>query len=524
MPRSVYELAFTLITVFAFLSPGNALAVPVTDFVSVQPIDVCSGAAGTTTGCAPINNKSQNYQTAAVGAIGFTDAATGINITNAIWNQAGIDVTFLPAVQYPNAGSFLTVSVTNCSSDGSDCSSSQFQTLSDQASISMRDQPNPAPPLSANPTTINMFFITKLSPPASQPGTLYGLAWVGNNGVAIASNALLGLGSRVDTLAHEVGHDLDLDHTTFGAGAANNLETAGNSRTTPTSTSNALAQLAAGTADQLVAEQLNQVLLSGLINPIPNIVTQVTDPTGHGDFSVSFENEGRPNEALKTLTLTAPAGAYLEYGTFDQLDLPGDTSGITATPTYSDCMKFGRTKACQSLELAFTGTPFELNDIFDYTVAVCQLQQDKYWINESGDFNSPGDGGSRCKTVPLKDLVDALDNGTYTYQFSDGFQTTSVLSGNPVLSANSWDPDPSIPTQIYNQTLLYDADIGKPPCTPTDGACPGLDLEDASPIDEGTLVPEPASGLILAAGLFALSAAGRGRAKTSPAAIRNRPS
>lgn len=512
MPRLAYTLSLLLLSATA-VAPKTAVAVPVTDFVTIQPIDVCATA---TQGCAPINNLTnpvthQAGQTVLSNPgtvqIGFIDTSTGSNVTNAIWNQIGISVTFLPVVQDVNPAA-TTISVTSCAANGTDCQSPAFETLSDQSSISAGNAPSPSPPLSANPTTINMFFINKLTPPSSQPGTLFGLSWVNANGIAIASNALVGAGARVDTVGHEVGHVLDLDHTTFGAGAANNLLTAGASRTIPTSTSNALTQLMAGTADQLLAAQLNQVLLSGFISPIPNIVTQVTDPTHVGDFSVNFENAGRLNELLKTLTLAAPTGTYLEYGTFKQLTEPGDTSGISATPSFSNCTKFGKTKGCQTIELSFTGTPFVFGDNFDYTISVCQ--SDGWGV----EFE--------CKTVPLSDLSEALSGGTYTYQFSDGYQTTSLLSGDTVLSANSWGPDPSIPSQIYNPALLFEANMGQLPCTPADGSCPlELNLEDGSPIDEGTLVPEPSSLLLLSTALLLLpvgsvTARGRGRARARP--------
>ena len=65
-----------------------------------------------------------------------------------------------------------------------------------------------------------MFFVSKLNPPASG-GTLYGISWIGNNGVAIGGNTFFAptpLQARPDTIAHELLHDLGLDHDTYGAG------------------------------------------------------------------------------------------------------------------------------------------------------------------------------------------------------------------------------------------------------------------------------------------------------------------
>src|SRR5207248_8110483 len=118
------------------------------------------------------------------------------------------------------------------------------------------------------------------------------------------------------------------------------------------------------------------------------------------DYSVNFKGGGRLGETLQTLTLTAPASFLFEEGTFDLLD--GNTSGITATPSFlNNCRTFGEEqKACQSLMLTFGGTPFVMQNRFDYTVDVCQIST------------------SSCDLVPLADLVNDLNGGTYTYKFS----------------------------------------------------------------------------------------------------------
>jgi hypothetical protein len=73
------------------------------------------------------------------------------------------------------------------------------------------------PPFSPpDPAIVNLFFVNTLNPPAAIGGTLYGLAWICNNGVAISSQTLAQ--SRPDTIAHELLHNLCLDHTTYGAG------------------------------------------------------------------------------------------------------------------------------------------------------------------------------------------------------------------------------------------------------------------------------------------------------------------
>ena len=326
--RHARALGLMVLSVMVCVLSARALAVPVADYVTVQPIDVCSGAAGTSTGCAPINSLGQNYKTAAVGAIG--PVASGTNVTRAIWNQIGLDITFLPAVQDPNAGGFLNLSV---DAGSNPLTSTQFQTLSDQSGISQGLPPTPSPPLSQNPSTINMFFVNKLVP--TTPGTLYGFSWVNNNGVAIASNSLLGAGARPDTVAHELGHNLGLNHTTFGAGSPSNLMTAGDARALST-VSNVLSNLNSGVADQLNSLQAMAVLdPTGFLNPIPEVSATVTAPTATGGpFRVSFDptglQPGRPGEFLSTLTLTAPTGVVFQPSTFHVI---GSTAGLVGQVT-----------------------------------------------------------------------------------------------------------------------------------------------------------------------------------------------
>jgi hypothetical protein len=78
----------------------------------------------------------------------------------------------------------------------------------------------PSSPLNADPQVMNVFFVNQLNPPTSA-GTLYGFSMIGNNGVSIGMNAFFApspLQARPDTIAHELGHNLGLDHTTYGAG------------------------------------------------------------------------------------------------------------------------------------------------------------------------------------------------------------------------------------------------------------------------------------------------------------------
>lgn len=477
------------------LASRAAVAGPVTDYMTVQPIDVC----GVT--CAPINNLGAGkniWSNAATGNVGFI--SSGVNVTRAIWNQIGIDVTFMPAAGYVNS-SFLTIPIASCNPLGTDCQSPAFQQLSQQPGVSTGKVPNPTSPagipLSRNATTINTFFIGALKPPATQPGTLYGLAWINNNGVAIASNSLSGLGARADTLAHELGHDLDLDHSTFGAGGATNLETAGNTRTIPSS-GNPLGTLGT-TTDQInmgTGSQRTQALLSGFLNPIPNVQTPVTDPPAKNDFNVSFANgTGRPGEMLDSLTLTAPGGFQFNPDTV--FKLLSNPDGLTVKSLFSNCTdhdRDGDIDGCSSLVLDFTkGKPFVAGDTLDYSL--CVKWDSKRWDD-------------KCKPI----AIDGLAGGTYTYNFETDnaentaielFQTTSELTGPGDLFAGSWFPDDTIPSEILNPDTFVG--FNPLPCTSVAGSCPPLSLADASPLVEDKL-PEPPTILILVLALGALPA------------------
>jgi hypothetical protein len=478
------------------LAAGGAAAVPITDYITVQPIDVCSGAAGTTTGCAPINSSGQNYKTAPVGAIGAV--ASGTNVTRAIWNQIGLDITFLPAVQYANAGNFLALTVDAASNP---LTSTPFQTLSDQSDISKGLPPSPAPPLSQNPTTINMFFVNKLVPVTPPGGTLYGFAWVNNNGVAIAANTLIGSSARADTAAHELGHNLGLNHSDiYNPGTpANNLMTAGDTRTL-SSLSNVLSNLKAGIADQLNSLQAMRVLdPTGFLNPIPEVSATVTSPAiGAVPFHVVFDPSGafpgRPGEFLSKLTLAAPSGVFFQPNSFFVAAAsPGLQGKVTCQAPCSGT----------SIVLDFAKGAFADGQRLNYSIGVCQP------------------GGNGC----LEGRPDVLlQNATYTFDFEtdnaagvpvEQFQTTSDLvspSGSAQdLLSNSQLPDPLIASEILDPTSFVG--FSQQPCTAVNGSCPPLMLEDANPAEDNPAVAEPSSLLILAVAMI-LAPVAYGRRRT----------
>jgi hypothetical protein len=353
-----------------FLACGGAhAAVPVTKWVVIQPIDVCS-TSGPSGGCAPFNTSSQspNPTTATpTTPIGFVDKTTNINVTRAIWLQAGIDVTFLPMVEYDNSTyqkidvyCSMTDSTGNCTQLGSNA----FKTLT--------TSPGPLaasgcvgsnclvpiftaayPYASAN--VIPMFFINSILPQTPLSGNYFGFAWVNGRGVAVSKLTFFPTFPdkvHFDTLAHELGHNLGLDHITYGApqppqtinnttvgtacpgvgtlpnpGGCNVMDS-GSIRILPAS-SGCTAQSSSTTsnggalydlnavqwcgvtppanpiADQLIlgtGYQTDRGLMSGFMNTQPN----VSATAGAGDLPVSVTNNS--SNYIASLILSLPQG------------------------------------------------------------------------------------------------------------------------------------------------------------------------------------------------------------------------
>jgi hypothetical protein len=333
--------------------------------VVVQPIDVCfEGLVCAQFNVNPANPNNQNQMT---NPIGFVDQTTGIDITRAMLKQIGVDVTYLPIVQYDTM-KFFTLKVLD-DAENSIChfpggtitgfTSCDFLTLSQQPQISQDPMYVPMPPLGGptqDPTVINMFFVGDLMPPDNQVGTLYGFSWINNNGIAIGADTFSN--GRFDTLAHELGHNLALTHIDFGADTPPNLMAVGGSPTgdfrieasstgfeppSPTQTGGALYLLDGGgcmaMADRLTlpssdcplpqpVSQQTEVLMSGLLRDNPASTLTAMMPGSQvasaatGDIIAAAANAGdsftagtRPNS--KT-TLDFEASGAISAGNPDE--------------------------------------------------------------------------------------------------------------------------------------------------------------------------------------------------------------
>lgn len=214
---------FTTLTVKLATSTSSPLVASCSGFISGTTLTIIS----TTTGCANLAVYDTLSGSDSRGISIATSSDGTPTFISGLLTGTGGKGTYKVSISQTVGSSSKPFTIT---ANNSTLTSDLFKTLSQQdktaaapnTAISTGGAPQPplggaalVPPFT-DPTIVNMFFVNTLTPPPAIGGTLYGLAWICNNGVAISSQTFAQ--GRPDTIAHELLHNLCLDHTTFGAG------------------------------------------------------------------------------------------------------------------------------------------------------------------------------------------------------------------------------------------------------------------------------------------------------------------
>jgi hypothetical protein len=437
-------------------------AAPLDEALTIQPINVCADAA--LTNCAVDPSNAAFYQ----------DLQAGLA---AAWAQAGIaPVLLAPKNQFvpsANVGLSTEVGLTT----GAD-----LTTPIDGFRLLTRTPGNGQSP---NPNTINLYFVDILNTPGS--GNINrGVSYVNGNGIVVST-----VNQVLDSAFHELGHNLGLDHTTFGNQnePPNDLLSPGGIRTIP-------ATIGDITPNSANLDQLNPTQITRTQQPLFTVglgratVTPLTgEPCPFGTcFNASYL--GPPPNTTETLNSIvfkyAPNDEFSPNG-FELLDetgiAPGDVSHSFMTLSTSAGL-------VDQLTISFAPGAFGQGDAIDFSTF----------------FENPEVALFEDSEVPSNPI-------SVIFNFQDGFASqagfdavTGADSGNPINGLFSFVGTPNyyVPGTCPNNdcTML-------PPLFGSPATFEHIDVDET--------VPEPSSVAVLGAALagFWLSRRRRFTVKTN---------
>ncbi|MDP2834760.1 MAG: hypothetical protein Q8Q28_15970 [Pseudomonadota bacterium] len=246
------RLSLAIVFITGVLASGIASALPITKTATINIYQLCDNAGA---------------NCAATGPVGDTYFAGS---TNNIWEQAGIIFNF-NFVSKINSSAFLHI---NDSVTGDSFGDLQL-TYGGWPSY----------------TSIDLFLVQTITVD-SAGHRAYGEGWLGVGGLVMGMQDIMGFNGglgRIDTLAHEIGHNFGLQPSSLGgvdwhSTNPNNLMASGSIRSVPTTLSD-ISPNGLG-YDQLTLAQVNYARQSSLLSNIT--YDTIPEPTSSALFAIAL--------------------------------------------------------------------------------------------------------------------------------------------------------------------------------------------------------------------------------------------
>ena len=390
-------------------APRLSHALPIDEALTIQPIIVCNSLPSPCT---------------------TPDLQTMQMVLDAAWAQAGIAPVLLsPETIVPvnNGGSGATQVGLTTGADNT-IPVDGFRLLT-------RTQDNGQSP---NPNTINLYVVNTLSPfvnASPQFGSVVrGISFINGNGITLSGDAVL------DTVAHELGHVLGLDHTNPDNNPIdpNNLMTAQpqGTRNFPTD----ISQIGVpGGTDQLSQAQIDRVR-----QPLFTVgLGRVTSTPFSGDscfetdtcFEVAFAANPSVTEALKSVVFKYAPGALV-----DGFDLINDPANAFSSASFTSV------NGTPVLTVNFLPGAFGQGDILDFGTFFGELDGPPDPISVIFNF---ADGFASQAGF---DSVEGADSGLGSFSFAGvpNYYIAGTCPNDPVTGMPScfFEPGPTFGEHI----------------------------------------------------------------------------